>query len=96
MGRIKKGFSKGSIVVCIKGEWSNGNRFITVGKEYTVLSYWHKPNKSSHSILNSDNYPKIMIKEDTIGLQKLIPCDYFMPKNEYISKIRNEKIDKII
>lgn len=95
MGRIKKGFTVGSIVVCIKGEWSNGNRFITVGKEYTVLSYWHMPNKSSHSILNSENYPKIMIKGDTIG-QKLIPCIYFMPKDEYVRKLRNNKLSQII
>ena len=96
MGRIKKGFNVGSIVICIKDEWQIDNRFITAGREYIILEYWPKPNKSKHSILNSEHYPKIMIKDDTIGLKKLLSCGYFMPKDEYIKKLRDDKLSKII
>ena len=90
MGRIKRGFGKGSIVVCIK-ELGNINGF-TVGEEYTVLSYSHKPNKSS--FLNSEHFPQIMIKVNNI--LKNISCSHFMPKDEYVRKIRNDKLSQII
>ena len=92
MGRIKRGFNKGSIVVCIEDEFQIGRRFITVGEEYTVLSYSHKPNKSS--IFNSEHFPQIMIKVDNI--LKNISCSHFMPKDEYVRKIRNDKLSQII
>jgi uncharacterized membrane protein YcaP (DUF421 family) len=94
MGRIKRGFSKGSVVVCIKDEWQIGRRFITVGREYIVLEYL--PKNSSQNLRYIDGYPKIMIKEDTIGLKKLLSCSYFMPKDEYLRKLRNDKISQII
>lgn len=91
MGRIKRGFSRGSIVVCIK-EFGNSNGFITVGEEYTVLSYSHKLNKSS--CLNSEHFPQIMIKVNNI--LKKIPCSYFMTKDDYVRKLRNDKLSQII
>ena len=93
MGRIKKGFSKGSIVVCVKDEWQNGSRFITVGREYIVIEYW--PKTSTLDKLIHTQYPRILIKEDRIGIKKLIPCSYFMPKDEFISKERDTKLKSL-
>ena len=45
MGRIRKGFSKGSPVICIIEDYS----IVTFGKEYTVLEYWGK-HYQNHSL----------------------------------------------
>lgn len=90
MGRSKKGFSKGSVVVCIKNDWQNGQRFITIGKEYIVLSYYRSHFRSPRG------YPRILIKEDTVGGTRIVPCSYFMSKDEHLRLQRENKINEII
>ena len=36
-----------------------------------------------------------MINEDRVSLKKLLPCKYFMPKDEFISKERDTKLKKL-
>lgn len=81
MTKAKKGFEVGSIVVCIKEHWRNGQRVTTIGKEY-VVSFWSKN--------------QVLIKEDTVGLKMLLPFSNFLPKNEYLQLQREKKINQII
>ena len=90
MGRIRKGFSKGSSVICTV----DIDSIITFGKEYIVLEYWGK-HYQNHSLHKGDEWPKIMINENRRGLKKLLPCKYFMPKDEFISKERDTKLKKL-
>lgn len=90
MGRIRKGFSRGSSVICTTAS----DPITTFGKEYNVLEYWGK-HYQNHSLYKGDEWPKIMIDEDRRGLKKLLPCKYFMPKDEFISKERDTKLKKL-
>jgi len=87
MGRIRKGFGKGSPVICTIEDY----QVITFGKEYTVLEYWGK-HYQNHSLYKGDEWPKIMINGDRGNLKKLLPCKYFMPKDEFLSKKRDDKL----
>ncbi len=83
MGRVKKGFNKGDIVICIE----TLSPIITEGKEYKVDWYVHK---------TSNMEPSICIREDRAGLSKVVKCKYFLPKNEYYYSKRNNKIDTVL
>jgi hypothetical protein len=89
MGRIKGGFRPGEIVVSKVGITG----ILTSGKEYLIIYY--SPTNNTSSIFKTKDYPKISIKDDR-GLLKMFPCEYFIPKREWIKKVREEKLNKLL
>jgi hypothetical protein len=89
MGRIKGGFRPGEIVVSKVGI----SGVLTPAKEYLITHY--SPTNNSSRVFQTKDYPKISIKDDR-GLLRMFPCEYFMSKREWIKKVREEKLNKLL
>lgn len=90
MGRIRRGFHKGEIVIA----QVSINEVITEFREYEVLAYLGK-HYQRRSLYKGD-WPKIMISEDKHGLKKILPCHLFIPKSEWLAKRRIDILNKIL
>ena len=95
MAKVKPGFENGNVVVCVD---ASGRSFLTEGKEYEVMSYWHMDRRYKNS---DERFPAVIICDENfnslgISFRQVVPCRYFMTKCDYLIKTRNSKIDRIM